>query len=205
MLKKTSQIYQFKIMLEGIKPAIWRRIQVPETYTFWDLHVAIQDSMGWLDYHLHQFKITNSRTNEKDIIGIPDDEWEDAVPTLSGWEIPISSYFSLQTKNADYEYDFGDGWQHKITLEAILSLDPNHKYPTCIAGENACPPEDCGGIWGYENLLKVIKSPNHEEYESMMQWLGDNFNPTEFNPTSVYFDNPHERWKTAFLKPNKVH
>lgn len=191
MANKSHNIYQFKITLEGIKPTIWRRIQVPETYTFWDLHVAIQDAMGWLDCHLHQFDIINLKTDRKDSIGIPDEYG--GIETLPGWKTSISSYFSLSNKKADYEYDFGDCWRHKVNLEKILPLESNIKYPRCIAGERACPPEDCGGIWGYENLLEIIKDPNHEEYEERLEWLGDNFDPEDFNPADVHFDDPKER------------
>lgn len=196
MVKKEKCIYQFKISLEGIKPTIWRRIQVLEGYTFWDFHVAIQDAMGWLDYHLHQFEILNPATGRKDITGIPDDDgWEGGIITLPGWKIPISSYFSTSNKKATYEYDFGDSWGHKITLEKILSIESGVKYPNCLAGERSCPPEDCGGVWGYEELLEIMKDPSHEDYEERMEWVGDYFEPEEFNPDLIKFDDPKKRLK----------
>ena len=195
MPKKFQNIYQFKITLEDIKPAIWRRIQVPEVYSFWDLHIAIQDAMGWLDYHLHQFKIFNPKTGKKDLIGIPiDDEWDD-ISVLPGWKTLISSYFSSSNKKATYEYDFGDSWEHKISFEKILPLNSAVKYPNCIAGERSCPPEDCGGVWGYESLLEIMNDPAHEEYAERMEWVGDNFDPENFNPDSVKFDDPKQRLK----------
>jgi len=116
MKKKYNQVYQFKITLKGAKPPIWRRIQVPETYTFWDLHVAIQDAMGWQDYHLHEFTFTLPIAKIKFRIGIPmDDDLSETM--LPGWEINISDFFSLERPNGDYFYDFGDGWQHSVTLE----------------------------------------------------------------------------------------
>jgi hypothetical protein len=195
-MEQIPQIYQFRISLENIKPLIWRRIQVPETYTFWDLHVAIQDSMGWLDYYLHQFGLINTQIRRKEGIGIPDEDG--GLDILPGWEVPISSYFSLENKKADYLYDFGDGWEHMIVLEKILPQVQGSYYPICIAGERACPPEDCGGTWGYENLLEIIKDKKHEEYKRMMQWLGGKFNPEEFRPENVVFDDPKERWTIAF-------
>lgn len=196
MSKKSQQVYQFKIMLEEIKPPIWRRIQVPATYTFWDLHVAIQDAMGWQDYHLHQFDVQNPKSGKKDEIGIPHEEYENN--TLAGWETPIASYFSLENKKAKYVYDFGDNWKHRILLEKILSQNPGSHYPICIAGERACPPEDCGGIWGYDDLLEIIQDKKHEEYESTMEWLGGHFNPEEFEAQNVHFDDPGERWEMTF-------
>lgn len=196
---KRSQAYQFKVTLLGIEPPIWRRIQVPGSYSFWDLHVAIQDSMGWLDYHLHLFRIRDPETGEVAEIGIPDDDpFEDEVPCLPGWDVSMSTYFREPGARAEYEYDFGDDWKHEVLLEDIVPRVPRQKYPKCLAGARACPPEDCGGMWGYEELLKTIRDPSHEEYESMMEWLGGRFDPEAFDPKSVRFDNPKTRWNFAF-------
>ena len=157
MKKKFERVYQFKITLNDIRPPIWRRIQVPETYSFWDLHVVIQDAMGWLDYHLHQFDINNPSTGMKENIGIPDDDFEMDYDIHPGWEKKIKHYFSMDNKKAMYSYDFGDDWRHTVILEKILLRDKNIDYPTCIKGKRACPPEDCGGVWGYTDFLEIIK------------------------------------------------
>jgi hypothetical protein len=192
---KYSNIYQFKISLKGISPQIWRRIQVPENYSFWNLHVAIQDSMGWWDSHLHSFVVKNPVSGEKEEIGIPSDDFFDEIPMLPGWEEKISERFTEGNKKAEYVYDFGDGWHHEVKLEKILQREENVKYPRCIAGKRACPPEDCGGVGGYYNLLEIISNPTHEEYEEMMEWLGGEYDPEAFNPVKVEFDNPEERLK----------
>lgn len=194
-----QQVYQFKISLKGIKPTIWRRIQVPENYTFWELHVAIQDAMGWYDCHLHSFNILNPQTGRKEEIGIPDEDGE--LEFLAGWKTQISSYFSLQNKKADYDYDFGDNWEHSLLLEKIIPQNFTQKYPLCIGGERACPPEDCGGIGGYEDLLEIIKNPDYEENDIMIELLGRSFNPEEFQSENVYFDDPNKRWIRAFQDP----
>ncbi len=182
MATKTSNVYQFKITLKSTKPKIWRRIQIPENYSFWDLHVAIQNAMGWYDCHLHQFEM-NTRIGFRVIIGSEDcDELEDKAK--------IAKYFLFPKDKASYEYDFGDGWEHEIVLEKILPAVTGNKYPQCIAGERACPPEDCGGVWGYENLLTIIKNPKHEEYEDRIEWLGSEFDPEKFDPAAVEFENP---------------
>jgi hypothetical protein len=200
----TAQVYQFKLVLVGVEPPIWRRIQVPETYSFWDLHVALQDAMGWLDYHLHVFRVARSRAGEVEQIGIPDDDpFEDDKPTLPGWEIPITRHFLRSGTAVQYEYDFGDGWQHELTLEAILPRQAGQKYPLCVDGARACPPEDCGGVYGYENLLTVIQDPTHEEYESTLEWLGGRFDPDRFDPKRVKFDDPARRYQLAFEEPRK--
>jgi hypothetical protein len=198
-------VYQFKITLKEITPPIWRRIQVPSQYSFWDLHVALQDAMGWFDYHLHTFHLSISKLYkwQQVEIGIPGDEIE-AHQLLPGWKVPIAEYFIEPGQSAVYEYDFGDGWSHEILLEGILIKEKGIKYPRCIAGVRACPPEDCGGIPGYFRLLEIIKDPKNEEYEETVEWLKGHvvnyypYNPDEFNPQKVHFWNPQKRWKLAF-------
>ncbi|MEJ5376861.1 MAG: plasmid pRiA4b ORF-3 family protein [bacterium] len=157
-----QRVYQFKITLEGIKPPVWRRIQVPETYTFWDLHMAIQDAMGWSNDHLHEFRMVNPCTGGTERIGIPDHGgW--GPPVAAGKRRNIASYFSEANPKAKYVYDFGDNWLHTVRLEKILDRQPGVKYPVCVGGRRACPPEDCGGVPGYEELLKTQRHPSHEE------------------------------------------
>ncbi|MDO8727037.1 MAG: plasmid pRiA4b ORF-3 family protein [Candidatus Methanoperedens sp.] len=196
MKKKFDKVYQFKITLDDIKPPIWRRIQVPETYTFWDFHVAIQDAMGWLDYHLHEFEILNPANGLKVTIGLPDEEFPKR--NLRDWAQKIADYFSLENPSADYIYDFGDSWQNKIQLEKILPREDNVSYPVCIKGKRACPPEDCGGIGGYENLLEIIKDPYHKEHKQMLEWAGEEFDPEYFDPKEINFYDPAARLKMAF-------
>lgn len=200
MKKKT--VYQFRMVLLDIEPPIWRLIEVPSNYSFWDLHVAIQDSMGWLDYHLHSFSLLPSRKGKPVLIGIPDDEYENN--TLPGWEIPITHYFNEPGDEASYDYDFGDGWRHKIILEGIHLQKDGIKYPNCLDGKRACPPEDCGGIPGYYDLVEVLGNKDHEEYENMVYWLSNHaknyhpYDPEYFKPSKVKFWNPKKRWKMAF-------
>lgn len=198
MKKKFDSVYQFKITLKETKPPAWRRIQVPETYTFWDLHIAIQDAMGWSDYHLHSFEIVNPSTEMKVEIGIPDEEYAWEKEVLADWKQKIKDYFSMENKVADYTYDFGDNWRHLIKLEKIIPRDKNALYPRCIAGKRACPPEDCGGIRSYQRLLEIIRDKNHEEHERMMEWLGGEFDSEYFDLTEVDFDDPDSRRKIAF-------
>jgi len=186
MKKRFNDVYQFKITLMGTKPPIWRRIQVPKTYTFWDLHVAIQDAMGWLDYHLHEFEIVNPKAGLKVNIGIPDDEFGREV--TPGWEAKIADSFSLENRRSVYTYDFGDDWRHKVELEKILPKEKGVKYPICITGRRACPPEGCGGVWGYSDFLEIIRDPEHEEHEEMLEWAGGAFDPDHFDAKEVSFD-----------------
>ena len=126
-----QRIFQFKVELEGVKPPVWRSIQVPGDYTFWDFHVAIQDLMGWSDYHLHEFVIKNPSTNLLVKIGIPDEEVDPVDnDTLPGWEIPIAEFFSETNANAKYLYDFGDDWEHTLTLEKVFPAEGGNFIPS---------------------------------------------------------------------------
>jgi hypothetical protein len=195
-----NQIYQFKITLRDLRPPIWRRIQVPGNYTFWDLHVAIQDAMGWLDYHLHAFRVKDPAGGEPAEIGIPDDDggFRADQKIKVGWEIKISDYFSAENNKASYTYDFGDSWEHGLKLEEILPRDIALTYPACTAGKRACPPEDCGGPAGYYSLLDILADPTHAEYQQTVDRLGGGFDPERFDPGSVQFDDPQIRWEYAF-------
>lgn len=200
-MRRFKHVYQFRIQLKEIKPPIWRRIQVPEVYTFWDLHVAIQDAMGWVDYHLHEFTIKNPSMGKKVQLGIPfEDDWDDE-PFLPGWEHKIAAYFTMENATARYLYDFGDGWVHTVRLEGIEPRDTDIVYPICVGGKRACPPEDCGGVHGYEDLLAIINDRDHEEHQSTMEWLNGGFGPDKFSPKQVKFDDPMERWNRAFREP----
>ncbi len=199
---ETARVFQFRIVLREVEPPVWRTIQVPETYSFWDLHVAIADAMGWRDYHLHLFHVPRPGTDKPLQIGIPDeDAFEGDEPIRPGWEVPIASHFTRPGVTVRYDYDFGDGWEHDITLEAIAPRQEDQKYPICIGGARACPPEDCGGAGGYDNLLEAIRDPDHEEHDSMLEWLGGRFDPEKFDASTVKFDNPRQRWKIAFGPP----
>ena len=196
MKKKFNQVYQFKILLKDIRPPVWRRIQVPETCTFWDLHVAIQDAMGWTDRHLHEFELKIDPTGEMDVrIGIPDDDVIADHVVLAGWKLVISKIFSREHNKAEYTDDFGDEWTHEILLEQILPREKGVVYPLCIDGRRACPPEDCGGPPGYEDFLEIIMDPRNEQYHEMLDRVGGDFEPERFNAKDVFFDNPKERLK----------
>ena len=191
-------VLEFRLTLRDIKPVPWRQIEVPAKYTFWDLHVAIQDAMGWLDCHLHMFRVANVR-GEVVEIGIPNDEpFENEPVCLAGWEVPIADYFHRVGARAEYEYDFGDSWLHELRLARISARRPGTKYPRCSGGANRCPPEDCGGPHGYAELLEIIADPRHEEYASTVEWLGGAFDPVVFDSAKVRFDSPSKRWRNAF-------
>lgn len=169
---KSSEWYQLKISLNNIKPLIWRRFAVNSDIKLPDLHKVIQTVMGWTNSHLHQFIVDGKFYSEPH----EDSLLEDADYS----KIKLNQILSKEKQSITYEYDFGDGWEHEIVLEKKL---PDHikKYPYCAEGEKSCPPEDCGGAPGYENLLKIISDPGDDEYDEMIEWLGDDFDPDYFD------------------------
>jgi hypothetical protein len=193
-----QEILQIRIALVGINPPVWRRIQIPSTYSFWDLHVAIQDAMGWTDTHLHEFQVPDPRSGAVLNVGVPADETEDSAPTVPGWDLPVREYLHQRSPVVTYEYDFGDLWVHVIQLEAELPAEASRQYPVCLGGERNRPPEDCGGAAGYERFLEVIAEPSDPEHESMLEWVGGSFDPEEFDPANVCFNDPREHWDLVF-------
>jgi hypothetical protein len=171
----TKKIYQIQIALKGFKPKIWRRLLVPLDILLSEFHKIIQVSMGWTNSHLHQFIKNNV------YYGAPsEDDWDD-FPINDYSKIKLSFLLKKENDKFKYEYDFGDGWEHDIILEKILPANDNFKNPICLAGKMNCPPEDCGGVWGYSAMLKILKQPNHKEYGSYIEWLGGKFDPEHFD------------------------
>jgi len=192
---------QFLIVLAGTQPLVWRRILVPERYTFWDLHVAVQDAMGWRDCHLHEFEVVGGDPREPPLrIGLPYEEFTDDRPTVPGWEVPIASVFRSGPMLVQYLYDFGDNWLHAVVYEGSARPKAGLKLPYCVAGGGRCPPEDCGGPPGYERFLETIGDPKHREHEEMLEWAGGSFDRDAFDPAEVKFDDPRARWRRAFLE-----
>ncbi len=176
-----KQIYQVKISLSGFKPSIWRRILVPSNLKLSDFHKVIQTAMGWENYHLHQFvknKTYFSKQMPNDIF------WDDSSDTDYG-NMKVCDLLTKEKEKVVYEYDFGDGWEHNIVLEKILPGEEEFKRAVCLDGKMHGPPEDCGGIYGYANMLEIIKNPDHEEYGRYVDWLEEEFDQEYFNLEEV--------------------
>lgn len=177
--KKDSTIYQLKITLSGSKPAIWRRFVVDSEIKLSKLHYAIQIVMGWTNSHLHQYRQKNV------IYGEPQEDlgwgFGSKYKTVDENDYRLSQVLTKPKDKIVYEYDFGDSWDHDLVLEKILEKDQNVNSPLCLEGAMACPPEDCGGIGGYYDMLETIKNPEDPEYENILDWLGDEFDPEDFD------------------------
>lgn len=175
-LAKEVSAYRFNISLNGSKPRIWRRILVPGTYTLENLHAAIQFSMGWTFSHLHEFVIGKRRYGEPH----PDYGGE----MLDHASVRLTGLFAKPGATFIYNYDFGDGWHHTIKVEAIEQT--NEPLPVCLAGAKACPPEDCGGIYGYYNKLSIVANPTHPEHAEIKEWMGD-IDPAAFDLDAINY------------------
>jgi hypothetical protein len=167
-----STIYQLKILLEGIKPQIWRRVQVKDC-TLANLHEIIQIAFEWDNYHMYYFQIGHERYTNPRMIG--DLGWKNEC------KIKLSQIFEAGHEKFGYIYDMGDDWHHSIVVEEALSAEPKTKYPRCIGGARACPPEDCGGVWGYEAFLEAIADADHERHEELLEWIGGEYDPELFD------------------------
>ncbi len=166
-----NSIISLKVTLRGAKPPIWRRLLAPANMTLADLHEAIQRAMGWDGGHLHVFDIDGRSYGDRSAV---DDVADENRLTLDGVRRSGVARFA-------YTYDFGDDWEHTITIEKTLPAAQGTTYPACIAGKRACPPEDCGGPWGYQELLDIIADPAHPERAERLEWLGEEFDPEEFS------------------------
>jgi hypothetical protein len=174
-----TEIYQLKVTLRGSHPAIWRQFQVRSDITLAKLHNTLQIVMGWTNTHLHRFLIRGKQ------YGIPDEGDMVLRKMIDGRKHRLSDVVKGQAPRFTYEYDFGDGWQHELLVENSLSPEAGVWYPICLTGARACPPEDVGGMAGYESLLEALQNPHHPQHEEFLEWIGDGFDPEAFDVNEV--------------------
>lgn len=174
----TDLVYQLRVTLKDSHPPIWRRLHVRGDITLSRLHRVLQIAMGWTDSHLHQFRV-GAR-----YYGVPDREFGDSE-TLDERRIQLNQIAQTDKARFIYEYDFGDSWEHEIVVEKIFKPEHALQHPICLAGKRACPPEDVGGVWGYEHFLQVIRDPKDPEHEELLEWIGGEFDPDTFDLEAV--------------------
>jgi len=180
---KNSTVYLLKITLSGSKPPIWRRFAVDSEVRLSKLHVVIQEVMGWTDSHLHQYR-------QKDVYYVAEIDELDFDPfskyrTLLEKKYKLSQVLVKPKDKIIYEYDFGDGWEHVLVLEKVLDGEQKIKTPVCLGGARACPPDDCGGMPGYYDILEILKNPDDPEYADTLDWLGEGFDPDAFDVEAI--------------------
>jgi len=200
-LNRPTQVHELKITLYGSKPPIWRRVAVPSDMRLGDLHGVIQIVMGWDNYHLHQFVVRNRRpklTKEELSALARSSQWDKLAMRMCRDRCLSDPQFELEEAEDEgkvmlselapsvkskfiYEYDFGDGWEHLVEVVKIGPPSEGIKYPVCIAGKLACPPEDCGGIWGYYEMIEALNAPKHEQHKEFVEWIGGKFDPERFD------------------------
>jgi tetratricopeptide (TPR) repeat protein len=173
---KNDIIYQLKITLKDVKPPIWRRVLVEGDTTLYKLYLILLEVMGWQGGHLHAFRINGKE------YGKPDPEFDCFDETFNEKKFKLKDVAKSEKQRFAFEYDFGDGWEHEVTVEKILPNEQGIKYPVCLEGARACPPEDCGGPFGYEDLVKAIKNLKHPKHKSYLKWLDRKFDPEKFDP-----------------------
>jgi hypothetical protein len=175
-----AKIYQIKVTLKNIAPPVWRKILVESDTALYDLHKILQTTMGWSNAHLHQF------VHRKKFYSNPvmEEEWiDDRQVDYTG--VTIADLLKNEKQSMVYEYDFGDGWKHTIVIEKILPGIKGAKYPVCVAGKRNCPPEDCGGPLGYQDMLSILADQKHEEYKELKEWLGGPYDPEAFDLNKI--------------------
>ena len=182
-------IYELKIILQEIRPPVWRRVQVPAKVRLNCLHDVFQIVMGWTDSHLHQFEKDGAN------YAVPYDEFEpDGLDVIDTSTVSLDTLLKIEGDSLVYLYDFGDSWGHDVVVEKIFPGDEQSVRPRCLAGERHCPPEDVGGVPGYEEFLEVIFDPTHEEHAHMVRWAGGRFQPEGFDLAAVNKRLSRMRW-----------
>jgi hypothetical protein len=188
--RPSGNVYQLKVTLLDTKPPIWRRVLLDGASTLDHLHEVIQAAFGWWDCHLHGFEVGRVR------YGIPDPDWDFGPPTRDERHTRLDS-IAKEGASFRYTYDFGDNWDHEVTAERVLPARTDTVAPACIDGRRACPPEDCGGTWGYQDLLAILADPAHPEHRERVEWVGRPLDPEAFDP-SEFEDNLRSGRLAAF-------
>lgn len=176
---KDAFTYQVHIRLIGIEPPIWRRMLIPASTRISALHAAFQIVMGWTDSHLHLFE------RDGQYWGDPRDHDLDDLSLIDERRARFSELLRVEGESLIYTYDFGDNWQHRVVLEKIISVSKSVEELLCLEGARQCPPEDVGGVSGYEEFLRAIFDPTHEDHDQMVDWVGGYFQAEDFDPKAV--------------------
>ncbi|RAN76142.1 hypothetical protein B5P43_24415 [Bacillus sp. SRB_336] len=180
-------ILQLKVAIQDTKPPVWRRLQLRSDLTLEQLHGIIQTSFEWLDYHLHEFNAGGRSGTNYGSMDSYDDGFADPFvdPPQDEAAVTVGQLLTAEKNYITYTYDFGDNWRHRITLEKILPFAPDAPAVGCTGGRGMGPAEDCGGAWGWQNVVAAVNDPSHEEHAEYLEWLGmrrgETLDPKEFD------------------------
>ena len=186
MATRTKTVHRLKVTLRQVKPPVWRRVEVPSDMRLSELSDVLEAAMGWLGGHLHAFEADGVHYE------VPDDESLGLGRTVDERTARLGAVLPAVRSKMRWHYDFGDGWEHDVVVEAIEPRRSDATYPACVGGRRACPPEDCGGPWGYGNLLAALGDPTHEEHEEMTEWA-----PPDFDAEAFDADEATEQMRSA--------
>ena len=174
---QAATVHRFKATLLGVHAPVWRRLEVESSSTLRKLHAVLQIAFAWEDSHLHEFQVGARRFGRPDA----EDSWAEPGDRESENGTTLSQVMRRKGAKLLYLYDFGDSWEHEVVVDEIAPADPSVRYPRCLDGRGAAPPEDCGGAWSYAELLRVLSDPTHEEHAERSEWLGYSFDPERFD------------------------
>jgi len=180
-IEDSPETYQIKVTLLGTRPPIWRRLLVPSCITLAQLHDVLQIAMGWEDCHLHEFRLGHQRFG----VPSPEDRFMGGPGCINEKKVRLCDVLGKAGARAEYAYDFGDSWEHRIAVEKVLPSESGFTCPVCTGGKLHGPPEDCGGIWGFYNFLEAIQDLEHDQHEELLEWIGGSFDPEAFSPAEV--------------------
>jgi Plasmid pRiA4b ORF-3-like protein len=187
---RKRMIHRLKVTLREVHPPIWRTIEVPSSIKLSELARVLEEAMGWHGGHLHAY-MSGDVTYE-----IPDDEIVAFGKTVDERTVRLAQVMPFADSKMRWDYDFGDGWEHDVIVDAIGVRRSDVTYPLCVAGMRACPPDDCGGVWGYSNVLAALSDPEHPEHGDVVGWLPPGFDPAAFDVGETT-----ERMRSAELRP----
>jgi hypothetical protein len=191
-----ADLYLLRVQLAEIEPPIWRRVAVPGRRTLHDLHGILQAAMPWQDYHLYQFEIGATRYEDPN----PDDR-DPSIPDPRAFT--LDQLKLVQGSQFQYTYDFGDDWLHNITVEGVVPLPRDFLIPVCLGGARACPPEDCGGVGGYEELIAALRRPQSAAAREYREWLGGVYDPEELDLAAINVRLGHRAPRGSRTGPRK--
>jgi hypothetical protein len=176
-----TRIARLRITLDDVTPPVTRLVEVPLSIRLDDLHLVIQAAMGWENYHLYEFRLDDMAWGIPD----PDGVFTDDDPLPAKKATVADLVVDRSATELQYAYDFGDGWEHTVSVEAIAEMAPDALYPRLVTAEGQCPPEDVGGPWGYAEYLEAINDPKHERHDEMIEWRGPGFDPTAVDKAAI--------------------
>ncbi|HEY3448460.1 MAG TPA: plasmid pRiA4b ORF-3 family protein [Myxococcales bacterium] len=180
-IAKQAAVFRLRVTLRDVEPPVWRALLVSPGIDLYELHQVIQVAMRWSNSHLHQFETPGAKRTFAD----PETDFDMTSDPEDEHGVELGMLLTKPGGLLSYEYDFGDGWELEILLEETVQKDPRFATPLCVGGARACPPDDCGGPYGYQGMLEALASPEHPSHDEQVQWIGGFWDPEAFDANEV--------------------